>query len=231
MSLPTTSEILDVAGLAVAVFESQGLRCCLMGSVASYMYGVSREPNDADIVVLSSVNSQEELKQMLVRLNKQFFLVRSRNPRATYRVLWSRIPGTSKRCKVDILIPGILNVPAVPYRHIVMKRRDHHTLPVMPPIPQLLLKLQGWADHRASPRKDMRDKCHLDVRDVDSLLVKVDEMRLRIDSEDVQWVPKSLLTAATETLKKYVVVASPASIYDWRALGFTVTDRTAALRG
>ncbi|KAH9903130.1 hypothetical protein C8Q73DRAFT_673123 [Cubamyces lactineus] len=230
MSTPTTSEILDVASMAIAVFESQGLRCCLMGSVASYMYGVSREPNDVDIVVLSTVYSQEDLKQMLVRQNRQFFLLRSRNPRATYRVLWSRIPGTSKRCKVDILIPGILNVPTVPYRHIVMKRRANRTLPVMPPIPQLLLKLQGWTDHRASPRKDMREKCLLDVHDIDSLLEELQQMNLRIDSEDVKWVPKSMFTAATETLKKYVVAASPTTIYDWRALGFTVPDRTAALR-
>ena len=174
--------------------------------------------------------SQEDLKQMLVRLNKQFFLVRSRNPRATYRVLWSRIPGTPKRCKVDILIPGVLNVPAVPYRYIVMKRRANRTLPVMPPVPQLLLKLQGWADHKASPRKDMREKCYLDVHDIDGLLEKLQQMRISIDSEDVKWVPKSMFTAATETLKKYIISASPATVYDWRALGFTVADRTAALR-
>ncbi|KAL7284879.1 hypothetical protein ACG7TL_002193 [Trametes sanguinea] len=189
------SQILEVARKVILIFEQRKLRCCLMGSVASYLYGVSRHPNDVDIVVLSTVYTQEALKEMLVRDDQQFQLVRSRNPRATYRVLWYRIPGTYQRCKVDILIPGILNVPAVQYRYIISPKPHH--LPLMPLIPQLLLKLQGWADHRVSHRSDMRAKQCIDVRDVDALLEIVWRKKMRIDDEDVkvEWNVQKLKTA------------------------------------
>ncbi|OSC99235.1 hypothetical protein PYCCODRAFT_1373451 [Trametes coccinea BRFM310] len=216
------SQILEVARKVIVIFEQRKLRCCLMGSVASYLYGVSRQPNDVDIVVLSTVYSQEALKEMLVHDDKQFQLVRSRNPRATYRVLWYRIPETYQRCKVDILIPGILNVPAVQYRYITSPKP--HYLPLMPLIPQLLLKLQGWADHRVSHRSDMRAKQYIDVRDVDALLDIVCRKRLRIDDENSKWVPADMLEAATSTLERYVVVASPHTLGLWRALGFTIAD-------
>ncbi|KAI9070301.1 hypothetical protein FKP32DRAFT_1586322 [Trametes sanguinea] len=219
------SQILEVAHRVIALFEHRKLRCCLMGSVASYLYGVSRQPNDVDIVVLSTFYTQEALKEMLVHDDDQFQLVRSRNPRATYRVLWYRLPGTYQRCKVDILIPGILNVPAVPYRHIaVAQKPGPHHLPLMPLLPQLLLKLQGWADHRVSHRSDMRAKQYTDVRDVDALLEIVCEKKLRIDDADAKWVPVEMLEAATSTLRRYVVVASPHSLSHWRTLGFTISD-------
>ncbi|KAI0356749.1 hypothetical protein OH77DRAFT_163095 [Trametes cingulata] len=221
MSLLTSSEILSVARITIDIFERRGLRCCLMGSVASYLYGVPRTPNDVDLVVLSNQYTQESLKEILVRENKQFVLVRSRNPRATYRVLWYRILGTYARCKVDILIPGILNVPMVPEEHIVISKAPHY-LPVMPLIPQLLLKLQGWSDHRASPRSDMQFKQYLDVRDIDALLEIVCNKKLRIDDEDVRWVPESMIEDARSTLRRYVLFASTGSVRKWRAIGFDV---------
>ncbi|KAI8989242.1 hypothetical protein BD414DRAFT_536534 [Trametes punicea] len=227
MAVLSSSQILDIARRVIALFEGRGLKCCLMGSLASYLYGVPRTPNDVDVVVLSTVYTQEDLKTMLVQDDRQFLLVRSRNPRATYRVLWYRLPGSYQRCKVDILIPGILNVPAVPYRYIVSPKP--HYLPVMPPIPQLLLKLQGWADHRISPRADMRAKQYLDVRDIDSLLEIVCRRNLRIDDNVVKWVPETTFEAASSTLQRYVVVASPQSIYNWRKLGFAISYEPALL--
>ncbi|CDO77362.1 hypothetical protein BN946_scf184787.g11 [Trametes cinnabarina] len=217
------SQIIEVARKAISIFERHGLKCCLMGSLASYLYGVSRIPNDVDLVVLSTVYSQEALKEMLVRADKQFQLVRSRNPRATYRVLWYQIPGTYQRCKMDVLIPGILNIPAVQYRYIVSRKPYH--LPLMPLIPQLLLKLQGWADHRVSSRSDMRAKQYLDVRDVDALLEIAYSKKIRIDDEDEKWVPAEMVQAATSTLRRYVVVASPNSLYRWKALGFALSAK------
>ncbi|KAI0760885.1 hypothetical protein BD413DRAFT_593939 [Trametes elegans] len=160
---------------------------------------------------------------MLVSADRKFYLVRSRNPRATYRVLWYRLPGWNKRCKVDILIPGILNVPNVPPAHIRMVTRGSYHLPVMPPIPQLLLKLQGWTDHRASTRLDMRMKQYLDVRDIDALLEIMCGKGLRIDDTDAAWVPQTMIAAALDTVRTYVVIASPASMYNWRKLGFDIS--------
>ncbi len=173
---------------------------------------------DVDLVVLSTAYTQEALKELLVREDSQYTLVRSRNPRAAYRVLWYRIPGTYQRCNVDILIPGSLNVPDVPHEHIVTKAP--HYLPAMPLLPQLLLKLQGWSDHRASPRTDMQFKQYYDVRDIEALLAIVCRRRLRIYDEDAQWIPETMIADSLKTLQEYVVYGSPYSAADWRELGF-----------
>ncbi|EIW52046.1 uncharacterized protein TRAVEDRAFT_75471 [Trametes versicolor FP-101664 SS1] len=199
MALLTVAQILDVARKTIAIFESHGLKCCLMGSAASYLHGVKRTPNDVDLVVLSTTFTQEALKELLVREDSQYTLVRSRNPRATYRVLWYRFPGTYERCKVDILIPGVLN---------------------------LLLKLQGWSDHRASTRSDMQFKQYLDVRDIEALLAIVCRRGLRIDDEDAQWIPETMIADALSTLRRYVVYASPYGATDWRKLGFELPEES-----
>ncbi|KAI0672033.1 hypothetical protein C8Q78DRAFT_718606 [Trametes maxima] len=222
MTILYPSQVLDVAREVVSLFEQRDLKCCLMGSVASHLYGVSRAPNDVDIVVLSADYTQEELKSMLVESSSRFMLVRSRNPRATYRVLWYRVPGTYERCKVDILIPGILNVPAVPTNSVVMNAR--HNLPVMPLIPQLLLKLQGWEDHRASTRRDMRFKQYLDVRDIDALLEIVCDKGVKVDDPEWHWVPDAMIANAQNTLETYLVLASPYSVYNWRKAGFSIPE-------
>ncbi|KAI0819365.1 hypothetical protein BC628DRAFT_1333201 [Trametes gibbosa] len=209
MTSLTASQVLGVAQKTIEILEEKGLKCCLMGSAASYLYGVERTPNassshssaninDVDLVVLTNTYGQESLKELLVRANSQYTLVRSRNPRATYRVLWYRIPDTFQRCKVDILIPGILNIP----------------------------DLQGWADHRASHRADMRSKQYLDVHDVNALLKIVHKRGLRIDGEDSTWVPETMVRNARSTLREYVIsVAGYAS--DWKAIGIDIEGETA----
>lgn len=41
----TSSQVLDVARRTIEIFEEKGLKCCLIGSVASFLYGVKRTPN------------------------------------------------------------------------------------------------------------------------------------------------------------------------------------------
>ncbi|KAI0634435.1 hypothetical protein C8Q77DRAFT_1056218 [Trametes polyzona] len=200
MSPLTASQILDVARRTEEIYNSHGLRCCLMGSTASYLYGVERTPNDVDLVVLSVTYTQEHLKELLVGKDRNYLLVRSRNPTATYRVLWYRIPGTSQRCKVDILIPGVLN---------------------------LLLKLQGWSDHRASHRVDMRQKQRLDVRDINALLDIVCARNVQLTDADAMWIPQTMKEAAIKTVRRYVTFASPKSAEKWKLVGFPVPKEVA----
>ncbi len=95
------------------------------------------------MVVLTERYDQERLKQMLVRSDSNVYLVNSRNIHATYKVLWYRFPDSyiGKHCKVDILVPGVMNIPNVPPERLV-SNASHH-LPLMPLIPYLLLKLQA----------------------------------------------------------------------------------------
>ncbi|KAI0752461.1 hypothetical protein C8Q80DRAFT_1267008 [Daedaleopsis nitida] len=223
---PTTEQILEVAQKAVKIFSKLGLECCLIGSVASYLYGVTRPPNDVDLVILSTLYDQETLKRILVREDPHFYLVSSKNPRATYKVLWYSLATRSYRyplptidCKVDILIPGVLDVPDVPLPRVLTLSG----LPVMPLVPQLLLKLQGWSDHRLSHRSDMQAKQYVDIRDIDALLEIALEKGARVKGgEEDDWIPESMITLANTRLRFYTRYASRYSVGKWRTLGLSV---------
>ncbi|KAJ4479793.1 hypothetical protein C8J55DRAFT_77924 [Lentinula edodes] len=182
MRYPVTSSELHTATQAtIEGLKSLRLDCCLVGSVACSAYGMSRVPNDIDMVVLTSRYTQEELKNLLVRYNSNFYLVASKDPLTTYRVLWFRLTGYHRSCKVDLLLPGTMNIPFVdPSRiHRVGNTRQTDNIyssvlsakyPLMPFLPLLLLKLQAWQDHGESAKFFMRDKQPTDVQDIRELL-------------------------------------------------------------
>ncbi|KAG8681033.1 hypothetical protein FRC08_015883 [Ceratobasidium sp. 394] len=102
---------IDAAKAAVAAFNSIGVDVCTFGSLACKMLGVYCHPKDVDLIVLDDDEvSQEEHKEFLVRSDRQFYMVPSRNPEATYRVLWYRTARGS-RVKVDVLHPGVMFIP------------------------------------------------------------------------------------------------------------------------
>ena len=180
-----------------------------------------------DLVVLTKIYGQESLKEMLVRGDPRFYLVPSKTPFATYRVLWYKLTEWSSAyaqtriraiydCKVDVLVPeGDMNIPNVPSQHIVTLSG----LPVMPLIPQLLLKLQAWSDHRVATRSDLQVKQYVDIRDVDALLAIAVRMGAR--AEDASWLPQLHFTKARERLSRYTWIASPETGSQWKKLGFS----------
>lgn len=174
------------------------------------------------MIVLTELYDQERLKQMLVRSDSNFHLVNSRNIYATYKVLWYRFPSSylAKRCKVDILDPGIMNIPNVPPEHLVSKAP--YNLPLMPLISHLFLKLQTWSDHRAATRSDLQLKQYTDRRDIDQLLEIVYQSGDRIRSPVLKWLPESMVSAASTRLRDYLFRGSPSTRRQWEALGFVV---------
>ncbi|KAI0752464.1 hypothetical protein C8Q80DRAFT_455343 [Daedaleopsis nitida] len=180
---PTHVEIYTIAQKAIDMFKSHGLRACIFGSNACSLHGVgarARTPNDVDIVVFTAYRDAEALKRLLMHGDTNFFLLPSRAPRATHKVLWYqfRMRGAAhhRKCKVDVLLPGgmtSLHVPLVPKAHVA----TINGLPVMPLFPLLLLRLQGWEHHRVSRRADFRAKMPADVAAVEALLLKVAERR------------------------------------------------------
>ncbi|KAI0365375.1 hypothetical protein BV20DRAFT_954333 [Pilatotrama ljubarskyi] len=217
--MSTVQAILEIARKAIEIFMRRGLRSCLVGSVASYAYGVSRTPNDVDLVVLTRAYDQEELKAMLVQADPKFYLVRSRSIYATYKVLWYRTEDCTN-CKVDVLVPGTMNIPQVPPQYIVSKAPYY--LPLMPLIPHLLLKLQAWSDHGAARRLDLRLKQSTDKEDIDKLVNIVLASGDRLRSPSLGWMPESMVTAATIRLGAYLSSRSSARKAQWRSLGFAV---------
>lgn len=180
---------------------------------------------DVDLVVLTNNYDQEELKQLLVDGDGDFYLVPSQNPSATYSILWCRLPsytsgrrgrGRAQRgCKVDILVPGVLNIPNVPRRRIKMISG----LPVMPLIPLLLLKLQGWSDHRDSRRADMQEKQYVDAEDIQELLEIAVERGQQVWQDNLSWMPRSLVWDSEVRVEEFRE-EYPESMMDWEAIGF-----------
>ncbi|KAH9934560.1 uncharacterized protein BXZ73DRAFT_77032 [Epithele typhae] len=229
--LQSETRILDIAKEAITIFSTYGLQSCLMGSAASFLYGVDRTPNDVDLVVLTATYTQEELKRLLVAASSDFYLVNPRSWAATYKVLWHQkgrgggVLGHSSyahRCKVDILVPGVMNIPSVPTARIERPGLPGlPKLPMMPLVAQLFLKLQAWSDHRASSRPHEVPKQYTDARDVDQLLVIVVQRGSAV-KKGTGWMPAEMFEAARERVGRYVVHGSPSSRADWRALGYRV---------
>lgn len=177
---------------------------------------------------MSSIYDTEELKRILVRHNGDVFYLRPSKKRgATYKLLFAKLgsadgtpaatPGTyyglySRSCKVDILIPGIMNIPSVESSRIV-------TIDGLPLV-LLLLKLQAWSDHRASDRYDYRQKQYTDISDLTALLAIA--VRKQVDVRTAQWLPESFLEAARGRVSRYIVTVPSPQARLWREIGFRV---------
>jgi hypothetical protein len=180
-------------------------------------------PQDVDIVILNLWDSWdvEEVKALLAESDDSFHLVPSRNPRNDYKVLWYRLSPRSRRgrrCKVDILVPGTMEILRVPESLIVYTNVPD--VPVMPLLAVLLLKLRGWDDHRSHTRQDMIDKQHVDVEDIDEMLdLAVNNYGVHLRTE--RWMPKSFVKNARARLREYVDLF-PDTAGQWNEIGFNV---------
>lgn len=212
MSMLDNQEIRLVARKAVDIFASHGLVSCLFGSAACALYGCSRIPNDVDIIVMTKSHAQEELKQLLVQHPKSDFYIRpSRRIGATYVIVYCNL-GEERFCKLDVLIPGILNIPNVAPERIV----HIDGLPVLPFMLLLLMKLQGWSDHRAAGRTDMWEKQYVDVRDINQMLGIAATRGEDVNRET--WLPKEFLDMARARVVRFVEhFRQPAR---WESIGF-----------
>jgi len=143
---------------------------CLFGSAAASLWAdTGRVPNDIDILVNDPYSDAERIKEVIVNADDRYFLKPSRRRTATYKILICRLPGwrAHGRCvKVDILVPGTMGLPEISSSETPVINR----VPVMPLFDLLIMKTQGWWDHRVSPRKDFHEKEDADVDDVDALL-------------------------------------------------------------
>lgn len=174
---------------------------------------------DIDIVIFGSGRTTEDLKQILAR-QPDFYLRPSRKVGETYKILFYKLKpsmwGDRRSCKVDILIPGIMNIPDVPHHRIVRI----NALPVLPIFVLLLLKLQGWSDHRASTRSDMQQKQYVDIRDINQLVAVVAQKGEKIAAQT--WLPASFIQRGREHLELYLRVVRPSNVSPWREIGFDV---------
>lgn len=141
-------------------------------------------------------------------------------------------PDTS--CKVDILLPGVMGLPALPTSMITQRS----SLPLVP-FPFLLLhKLQGWTDHRAATEARYRAKVGVDGRDLEWCVsprtVKEDLLKYVINKNNgtrkerwkEMWSDRRMFSEEFEKVSK-VRAEEFCQVYTglrgaWRAIGFDV---------
>jgi hypothetical protein len=174
----------------------------------------------------------ESIKRLLVEADPdRFYLKDSINPDATYKVLWfnlsrkKREPGQKgrsprKTCKVDILVPGIMHLPALSADQVVVV----DDLPLIPYSSLLLQKLQGWDDHRHAEEEHKREKVPVDVKDIRVLLNMKRGMELRRKLPN--WEDKALFSDEFIELSrarvKAICVEFPGMAQFWEKLSFEV---------
>jgi hypothetical protein len=176
---------------------------------------------DIDVVVSEGLYDEldpEEIKETIVRADDRYFLEPSRQRRATHQILYCRLPGwkTERRhVKVDILVPPTLGLPNIPESEAVL----FNGIPVMPIFDLLVMKTQGWWDHRSSRRADFRLKESDDVSDVFALLERAAE-------EDVSYRDGAYIHSEEFMDRALTLATEFVSVYGrhrlWRVLKFPV---------
>jgi hypothetical protein len=173
---------------------------------------------DVDIIVLNwpEPTNIERLKARITSRNNRFFVTHTRNP---WTILWYGLSPTSPRsvhrCKVDVLVPGLLDIPQIPLGRIV-HTTDVPGVRMMPLLVVILLKLRGWNDHRNDKYLDKRQKALVDVRDIDQLLNIAVGKRCWLGDEE--WVPGELREKAAVWLRSYVLMY-PGTKERWEKIG------------
>lgn len=168
------------------------------------------------MVVMTRSHGQEAIKRLITASDSTFYLVSSTNPRNSYKILWHRYPSISRAglaIKIDILVPPTLNIPFVE-PHLITTR---DSLPTMPLLPLLLLKLQGWDDHRLSAYENQRIKKYGYAEDVEELLAIA--LREGVGKYDDPWLP-SIFTMLGESRISSFVRENPGTRGSWRQIGF-----------
>jgi len=219
---PTEQEIWKIARRTTDIIG----RCitsdvCVFGSAASSLWAdIGRVPNDVDIVVSAEDLglTAEPIKKLIAEEDDRYFLEPSRQRGATHQILYCRLPGwrtDGRRVKVDILVPPTLGLPEVRFYDTV----SINDIPVMPLFDLLVMKTQGWRDHRISPRPDFRAKQNDDVDDINALLDSADTENLSYDDEiyrhEQEFIDKALVL-----VRRFVRVHRGRE--QWRRLGFPV---------
>ena len=240
---PTEQEIWRIARRTAKIIEDNiSPNVCLFGSAASSLWAdIDRVPNvrrathlvffrlkrlllktqDIDIVVSEEDLDPEDIKEAIVDADDRYYLVRSRKRGATYRILYRRLPGYKtdpERCvKVDILVPPTLGLPEIDESDVVL----FDDIPVMPIFDLLVMKTQGWWDHRTSDRASFRAKESDDVSDILALLKCAKEERISYEDEaDEERHSEEFMEHAMILAKRFVRIYGKQR--RWRALGFPV---------
>ncbi|KAF8965754.1 hypothetical protein BDZ97DRAFT_1729735 [Flammula alnicola] len=232
MRVPLRTEVVClIAKKVVDILNEIGFDCALFGSLACYLYGNARSPNDIDLVAFppsGRLMDAEWLKQEIAgRDLDHFSLEHPKDPTATYRVLYFVVdrglaPNNTfhkNKCKIDVLVPGTMHLPSLCGPSI----KWQGGLPVVP-FPLLLLqKLQGWDDHMHMVEPYKFEKHVTDASDVQALLKLEHVVSLRFSQPwmDHMLFSREFMDLSVERVKDFCDMY-PDSRSEWFRLGFGV---------
>ncbi|KAH0578364.1 hypothetical protein H2248_003978 [Termitomyces sp. 'cryptogamus'] len=224
---PTRTQMVIMAAQdSIRLLYKCGWRSAIFGGLACFLYGNSRSPNDVDLLVLlrpGSTITAEELKRNLVVLDPyHFFTTPSKDPQAAYCILWYRLTNAPAQtaqtaCKIDLLLPGTLNLPNFPPSLI----HWDEGLPLVPFSLLLVQKLQAWDDHRRSRNPIKWQRQRTDMEDLDGLtcLSSFDSLK-----SSQPWSDTTLFSPEFQKLTKERVInyctSFPSSAPAWTSIGF-----------
>lgn len=185
-------------------------------------------------MVVCTALAQEDVKQRLAAHSTRIHLVPSKTPGMTYRVLrygsdsdHCGMPGApAKLIKVDVLVAEEnLRVPT-----LLADRVLHLDGWPLPPLSfLLLLRLQGWSDHRQAELDHHREKAEIDVVDlcmhlVPHVLASTFEAEGTLWEEAQMYLPEEFLMLSRKRAQAFVA-EYPWATDDWRKLGFPLSHR------
>ncbi|TFK77494.1 hypothetical protein BDN72DRAFT_753881 [Pluteus cervinus] len=222
--LPLSLEdIRRTARATFAALNSASLDGCLVGSAACSEHGATRMPNDVDILVLTDHKIIEEIQAAIMLADPHFSLSRLDNdPTAPSTVLWYTLSAPRepiRACRVDIFVPGSIQLPLVPLDRIICSSVTN--FPVMPLIAVLLHKAIAWVARGRLSGPHARSKQASDIADTKDLLAVARERNLTITHAD--WLPFWFLHDATQAVE-LLCEAYPDTRPDWIRTGFQITD-------
>ncbi|KAF5352385.1 hypothetical protein D9756_005807 [Leucocoprinus leucothites] len=201
----TITEIRLASKRATVILANAGYSCCLVGSAAGYEHGITRIPNDVDILVMTE-KEPVELKNLLVSEDSSFYWAKSTtNPQACYRILWYRLPvagdldSPEKNCRIDLFTPGMIHLPRIHIDRIVWSESG---LPIMPLFPIILHKIQAWKAHLASTKPWAGVKQANDINDIKDLLRAAEKANVSLGSQN--WLDPWFLEEAVEGVREYI---------------------------
>jgi hypothetical protein len=170
----------------------------------------------------------EDIKETIAQADGRYYLEQSKIPGKTYQILYCRLPcwffEGPRRAKVDILVPPILNFPAISVSETIFI----YNIPVMPIFDLLVMKTQGWRDRYFSSRNDHRAKENADVSQIFALLEVAEQQNVSyvLEADEDRHSPE-FMNHADILASEFVLVYGKAR--PWRALRFPLYEVVLAI--
>jgi hypothetical protein len=161
----------------------------------------------------------------LAEASPRFYLIDSRKPGATYKVLWYHPhgQGSNRRpaaVKIDILLPGVISIPE--FNPSRIKSRNEYQLPIAPLSLVLLHKLQGWFIRSHSREPYQYEKHWKDIFDVARLLPIATREGVKVTDSVL---PKKLVKKAGKWVNDFIMKYPELSTAShWREMGFVLNS-------